>query len=77
MKSKKQPQHIQNYDMDTIIENQNDNKQWTHMLNDLQRNKFDTPLLELQKSILFQKKHAHGNDNSQQPKICELFDVQT
>jgi hypothetical protein len=28
------------------------------------------------KFILFQKKHAHGNDNSQKPKICELFDVQ-
>jgi hypothetical protein len=29
------------------------------------------------KSILFKKKHAHGNDNSQQLRICELFNVQT
>jgi hypothetical protein len=42
----------------TIIENQNDNKQWTHMLNDLQRNKFDTPLLELQNSYC-SKKNMH------------------
>ncbi len=39
--------------MDTIIENENKNKQWTHMLNDPQRNKLDTPML---KSILFKKK---------------------
>jgi hypothetical protein len=45
---KKKTQHIQNYDMDTMIKNQNNNKQWTHMLNDLQRNKLDTPMLELQ-----------------------------
>jgi hypothetical protein len=31
----KKTQHIQNYDIDTIIENQNNNKKWTHMLNDL------------------------------------------
>ncbi len=37
MKNEKNPQHIQNYDMDTMIENQNNNKQWTHMLNDLQK----------------------------------------
>jgi hypothetical protein len=48
MKNEKKPQHIQNYDMDTMIENQNNNKQWTNMLNDLQRNKLDTPMLELQ-----------------------------
>jgi hypothetical protein len=48
--------------MDTIIENENKNKQWTHMLYDLQRNKLDTPILE---SILFKKKHTHVNDNSQ------------
>ncbi len=48
--------------MDTIIENENKNKQWTHMLNDLQRNKLDTLMLE---SILFKKKHTHVNDNSQ------------
>jgi hypothetical protein len=45
---KKKTQPIQNYDMDTIIENQNNNKQWTHMLSDLQRNKLDTTMLELQ-----------------------------
>jgi hypothetical protein len=45
---KKITQHIQNYDMDAMIENQNNNKQLTHMLNDLQRNKLDTPTLELQ-----------------------------
>jgi hypothetical protein len=44
----KKTQNIQNNDMDAIIENQNNNKQWTHMLNDLQRNKLDTPMLKLQ-----------------------------
>jgi hypothetical protein len=34
--------------MDTIIKNQNNNKQWTHTLDDLQINKLDTPMLELQ-----------------------------
>jgi hypothetical protein len=48
MKNEKQHQHIQNYDMDTIIENQSNNKQWIHTLNDLQKNKLDTPMLELQ-----------------------------
>jgi hypothetical protein len=48
MKNEKQHQHIQNYDMDTIIKNQSNNKQWTHMLNDLQRNKLDTTMLEFQ-----------------------------
>jgi hypothetical protein len=28
----KKTQHIQNYDMDTMIENQKNNKQWIHML---------------------------------------------
>ncbi len=35
MKKKKKTQHIQNYDMDTIIENQKNNKQQIHMLSDL------------------------------------------
>jgi hypothetical protein len=48
MKNGKKTQNIQNNDMDAIIENQNNNKQWTHMLNDLQRNKLDTPMLKLQ-----------------------------
>jgi hypothetical protein len=37
MKNEKKTQQIQNYNMDTIIENQNNNKQWTHMLSDLQK----------------------------------------
>jgi len=48
IKNEKKTQHIQNYDMDTMIENQNNNKQWIHMLNDLQRNKLDTLMLKLQ-----------------------------
>jgi hypothetical protein len=48
MKNGKKTQNIQNNDMDAIVENQNNNKQWTHMLNDLQRNKLDTPMLKLQ-----------------------------
>jgi hypothetical protein len=39
------------------------------MLNDLQRNKLDTLMLE---SILFKKKHTHVNDNSQ-PKIHAFY----
>jgi hypothetical protein len=57
--------------MDIIIENEKENKQWNHMLNDLQRNKLDTPMLE---SILFKKKHSHVNDNSQ-PKIHEFYSM--
>jgi hypothetical protein len=48
MKNEKQHQHIQKYDMDTIIKNQSNYKQWIHMLNDLQRNKLDTLMLEFQ-----------------------------
>jgi hypothetical protein len=48
MKNEKKTQHIKKYDMDTMIEKQNNNKQWTHMLNDLQRNKINTSMLELQ-----------------------------
>jgi hypothetical protein len=48
IKNEKKTQHIQNYDMDTMIKNQNNNKQWIHMLNDLQRNKLDTLMLKLQ-----------------------------
>jgi hypothetical protein len=49
----------------------NKNKQWTHTLNDLQRKKLDTPMLE---SILFKKKHTHVNDNSQ-PEIHEFYSM--
>jgi hypothetical protein len=55
MKNGKKTQNIQNNDMDAIIENQNNNKQWIHMLNDLQRNKLDTPVLELQNHIIYIK----------------------
>ncbi len=55
----------------------NKNKQWTHMLNDLQRNKPNTPMLELQNLYCKRKKHMHVNDNSQQLKIHELFNVKT
>ncbi len=34
-------------------------------------------MLELQNPYCSTKKHAHVNDNLQQPKICELLDVQT
>ncbi len=44
-----------NYDIDTIIENQDNNKQWIRMLNDLQRNKLDTPMLELQNPYCSEK----------------------
>lgn len=49
----------------------NKNKQWTHTLNDLQRKKLDTPMLE---SILFKKKHTHVNNNSQ-PEIHEFYSM--
>jgi hypothetical protein len=55
MKNEKKTQHIQNYDMDTMIENQNNNKQWTHMLNDLQRNKLNTSMLEFQNPYCLKK----------------------
>jgi hypothetical protein len=58
MKNKKQLEHIQNYDMDIIIENQNGNKQWIHMLNDLHRKKFDTPMLKLENPYC-SKKNMH------------------
>ncbi len=48
MKIQKKIQHVQNCDMGTIIKNQNNNKQWIHRLNDLQRNKLETPMLEFQ-----------------------------
>jgi hypothetical protein len=47
MKNEKKNEHIQNYDMDTIIKNQNNNKQWTHMLIDVPKKKLDTTMLEL------------------------------
>jgi hypothetical protein len=59
----KKTEHIQNYNMDTIIENQNNNKQWTHMLSDLQKNQFKTLMLELQNPYCSKKK-KHVNDNS-------------
>jgi hypothetical protein len=59
----------------TIVENQNNNKQWNCMLSDLQINKLETLMLELQNPYYSKKKHTHLNDNSQQPKIHELFDV--
>jgi hypothetical protein len=46
------------------------------MLNDLQRNKLETPMLEFQNPYCSKKKHMHVNDNSQQPEIHELLDVQ-
>jgi hypothetical protein len=57
-------QNIQNYDMDTIIENQNNDKQWTHMLNDLQKNKLDTLMLELQNPYCSKINKMHLNGNS-------------
>ncbi len=44
--------------MDTIVENQNNNKQLIHMLNDIQINKLNTPNLEFQNPYCSQKTYA-------------------
>ncbi len=49
--------------------NKHNNKQWTHMLSDLQINKLDTPMLKHQNPYCSPKKHMHVNDSSQKLEI--------
>ncbi len=55
-----------------IIENQNNNKQWNHMLNDLHKKKYDVSMLKLHFPYCLKKNCI--DDNSQQFEIHELFE---